>query len=145
MRIYAVFISMLKSLITGLLSFFMKYIFCIYNFEIQNYKIIFVRKIKLMRIITHKAIIQYSDLHQDTRLALDEWYIKAEQSQWNCFADVKQTFNSVDSVGGKRYVFDIRGNSYRVIALILFGPKIVYIRFIGTHSEYNKIKDCSKI
>jgi len=98
-----------------------------------------------MRIITYKAIIQYSDLHSDAKLVLDEWYIKTEQCRWNCFADVKKTFNSADSVGGKRYVFNIKGNSYRVVALILFGPKIVYIRFIGTHSEYEKIKDCSKI
>ena len=98
-----------------------------------------------MRIITYTAIKQYSNLHSDAKLALDEWYIKTEQSQWNCFSDVKQTFNNADSVGGKRYVFNIKGNSYRVIALILFVPKIVYIRFIGTHSEYDKIKDCSKI
>ena len=98
-----------------------------------------------MRIITHTAIKQYYNLHPDAKLALDEWYIKTEKSQWNCFADVKQTFNNVDSVGGKRYVFNIKGNIYRVIALILFVPKIVYIRFIGTHSEYDKIKDCSKI
>jgi mRNA interferase HigB len=98
-----------------------------------------------MRIITHKAITQYYALHADAKLALDEWYIKTEQSLWDCFADVKQTFNSVDSVGEKRYVFNIRGNSYRIVAIILFRPKIVYIRFIGTHSEYNRIKDCSKI
>ena len=75
-----------------------------------------------MRIITYKAIVQYSGLHPDAKLALDEWYDNTEQSQWNCFADVKQTFNSVDSVGNKRYVFNIKGNSYRVIALILFMP-----------------------
>ena len=98
-----------------------------------------------MRIITYKAIVQYSDLHPDAKFALDEWYNKTEQSHWNCFADVKQTFNSVDSVGNKRYVFNIKGNSYRVIAIVLFAPKIVYIRFIGTHSEYDKIKDCSII
>ena len=89
--------------------------------------------------------MQYSDLHLDAKLALDEWYIKTENSQWNCYAEVKQTFNSADSVGGKRYVFNIKGNAYRIVALILFAPKIVYIRFIGTHSEYMKIKDCSKI
>jgi len=98
-----------------------------------------------MRIITHKAIIRYSELHLDVKLALDEWYIKTEKSQWNCFADVKKAFNNVDNVGGKRYVFNIKGNTYRVITLILFAPKIVYIRFIGTHSEYDKIKNCSKI
>jgi len=78
-------------------------------------------------------------------LALDQWYNKVENSQWNNFADEKKTFNSVDSVGNKRYVFNVKGNSYRIIALILFVPKIVYIRFIGTHDEYSKIKDCSKI
>ena len=98
-----------------------------------------------MRIITHKTIVQYSNLHSDAKIALDDWYNKTEESNWNCFADVKQTFNSADSVGNKRYVFNIKGRSYRIIALILFGPKIVYIRFIGTHAEYDKIKDCSKI
>lgn len=98
-----------------------------------------------MRIITYKAIDQYSKLHSDVKIALDEWYIKTELSEWNCFVDIKETFNSVDNVGNKRYVFNIKGNSYRLIALILFVPKIVYIRFIGTHSEYDKIKDCSTI
>jgi mRNA interferase HigB len=98
-----------------------------------------------MRIITYKAIDQYSATHTDVKVALDEWYIKTEQSHWQCFADIKQTFNSVDNVGNKRYVFNIKGNAYRLIAMILFVPQIVYIRFIGTHTEYAKIKDCSNI
>ena len=98
-----------------------------------------------MRIITYKTIEQYVDLHADVKLALDEWYVKTEQSQWSNFAEVKQTFNSVDCVGNKRYVFNIKGNAYRIVAIILFIPKIVYIRFIGTHTEYSKIKDCSRI
>jgi len=85
-----------------------------------------------MRVITHKAIVQCSGMHSDAKLALDEWYIKTEQSQWNCFADVKQTFNSADSVGNKRYVFNIKGNSYRVIALILFCPKL-FIFVLSVH------------
>ncbi|GHV59533.1 hypothetical protein FACS1894182_13780 [Bacteroidia bacterium] len=98
-----------------------------------------------MRIITHTTIKTYYSVHPDVKLALDDWYIKTEASKWDCFADIKQTFNNVDSVGDKRYVFNIKGNSYRLIALILFKPKIVYIRFIGTHSEYDKIEDYSKI
>jgi len=98
-----------------------------------------------MRVITYKTIERYVDLHADAKLALDEWYIKTEQSRWNNFAEMKQTFNSVDSIGNKRYVFNIKGNAYRVVAIILFVPKIVYLRFIGTHAEYNKIKDCSHI
>ena len=98
-----------------------------------------------MRIITYKSIDQYVALHTDVKVAMDEWYIKTEQSHWQCFADIKQTFNIVDNVGNKRYVFNIKGNTYRLIALILFAPKIVYIRFIGTHTEYDKIKDYSII
>ena len=64
-----------------------------------------------MRIIAYKAIEQYSVLRPDAKLALDEWYIKTEQCQWNCFADVKQTFNSVDSAGNKRYVFNIKSKA----------------------------------
>ena len=98
-----------------------------------------------MRIITYKAIDQYTTLHTDVKVTLDEWYIKTEQSHWQGFADMRQTFNSVDHVGNKRYVFNIKGNAYRLVVLILFIPKIVYIRFIGTHAEYDKIKDCSMI
>lgn len=98
-----------------------------------------------MRIITYKIIDEYSEQHADVKIALDEWYIKTTQSKWTCFADMKATFNSVDSVGNKRYVFNVKGNAYRLIALVLFAPQIVYIRFMGTHAEYDKIKDCSKI
>ncbi|MDR1779976.1 MAG: type II toxin-antitoxin system HigB family toxin [Tannerella sp.] len=98
-----------------------------------------------MRIITRKRIDDFSDIHADAANALNEWYDKAELSNWTNFAELKQSFNSVDSVGNKRYVFNIKGNMYRLVALILFTPGIVYIRFIGTHTEYNRIKDCSKL
>ncbi|GHT48559.1 hypothetical protein AGMMS49982_00040 [Bacteroidia bacterium] len=98
-----------------------------------------------MRVITRKRIAEYSSTYPDAKNALDDWYEKTKQSDWHCFADAKATFNSIDNVGGKRHVFNIRGNLYRLIALILFEPKIVYIRFFGTHTEYSKIQDCSKI
>lgn len=98
-----------------------------------------------MRILTHKRIVDYTQSHADAKTALDDWFTKVEDANWTCYADVKLTFGSVDAVGRKRYVFNIKGNSYRLVALILFEPKLVYIRFIGTHAEYNKIKDCSKI
>ncbi|MDR1887587.1 MAG: type II toxin-antitoxin system HigB family toxin [Prevotellaceae bacterium] len=91
-----------------------------------------------MRIITYKRISDFSENHPDAESALNEWYAKTEKSEWNCFADMRQRFNSVDSIGNKRYIFNIKGNTYRLIALILLTPKIVYIRFIGTHLEYSK-------
>ena len=98
-----------------------------------------------MRIIVYKHIEQFAAIHTEAKIALDDWYSKTEKAEWTCFADVKRMFNAVDSIGNKRYVFNIKGNSYRLIALILFTPKIVYIRYIGTHADYDKIDNNSKI
>ena len=97
-----------------------------------------------MRIITFAAIREYSKKHADADVALKDWYKKTERSDWLCLADVKQTFNSVVFVGNDRFVFNIKGNDYRLVAIILFAARKVFIRFIGTHNEYDKI-DCSKI
>jgi mRNA interferase HigB len=98
-----------------------------------------------MRIVTFKIIKEYTAIHFDSDMPLRYWYKKAGESEWNCFADIKQTFNSVDSVGNNRFVFNIKGNDYRLIAIVIFASKKVYIRFIGTHDEYDKIKNCSTI
>ena len=55
------------------------------------------------------------------------------------------TFNSVDAVGHQRYVFNIKGNDFRLVVLIQFTPKTVYIRFVGSHKEYDAIKDIKNI
>ena len=70
---------------------------------------------------------------------------KQIDAQWTCFADIKKSFNSVDAVGNKRFVFNIKGNHFRIVALILFTPKILYIRFVGTHKEYDDIENIDKI
>ena len=94
-----------------------------------------------MRIVTFAIIKEYVSKRPDADKALREWYKKTEKSQWNCFSDIKQTFNSVDSVGNNRFVFNIKGNDYRLVAIVIFASQKVYIRCIGTHKEYNKI-DC---
>ena len=63
----------------------------------------------------------------------------------NSAVHIKQTFNSVDYVGNNRFVFNVKGNDYRLVAIISFNAKKVYIRFIGTHAEYDKIKDIKNI
>lgn len=97
-----------------------------------------------MRIFTEQALKQYIEHHPDSRTALQEWVNIVKKSQWQCFADIKSTFNSVDNVGNQHYVFNIKGNRYRLVVVIKFTIQFVYIRFIGTHEEYNKI-DCSTI
>lgn len=97
-----------------------------------------------MRIFTEQALKQYITKHPQAKTALQEWVTIVKNSSWTCFADIKKTFNSVDSVGNQHYVFNIKGNDYRLVVVIKFTIQFVYIRFIGTHSEYDKI-DCSTI
>ena len=97
-----------------------------------------------MRIFTEQMIKQYSEANPSSKAALQEWVKIVKRSQWTCFADVKNTFNSVDNVGNQHYVFNIKGNDYRMVVVIKFTIKYIYIRFIGTHKEYDKI-DCKNI
>lgn len=97
-----------------------------------------------MRIFTEQALKEYAENHPDSRVALQEWTTIVKRSKWTCFADIKKTFNSVDNVGNQHYVFNIKGNNYRLVVVIKFTIQFVYIRFIGTHREYDKI-DCSNI
>ncbi|MCE7073203.1 type II toxin-antitoxin system HigB family toxin [Dyadobacter sp. CY327] len=92
-----------------------------------------------MVILSYKAIREFGKKHQDSQEALKSWFKIVEQSDWAHFHHVKQVFNSVDSVGNDRYVFNIRGNKYRLVALINFNVRTLYILFIGTHAEYDLI------
>lgn len=98
-----------------------------------------------MRVIAKKTLVLFYTQHEDAQTALEEWYEKTQNAKWENFAQLKQTFNSADSVGNQRYVFNIKGNHYRLVALVLFRIKMVYIRFIGTHDEYDHIKDIANI
>jgi len=97
-----------------------------------------------MRIFTEQTLKEYADAHPESRTALQEWAKIVKQSEWTCFADVKTTFNSVDNVGNQHYVFNIKGNNFRLLVVIKFTIRFVYVRFIGTHKEYEKI-DCKNI
>ncbi|MDR3185018.1 MAG: type II toxin-antitoxin system HigB family toxin [Prevotellaceae bacterium] len=97
-----------------------------------------------MRIITFKRIKEFSTTHPDAGAQLCRWFHITESNTWNNLNDIKNIFPTVDYVGNNRYVFNIKGNDYRLVAIIIFASKKVYIRFIGTHSEYEKT-DCKNI
>ncbi len=102
------------------------------------------KKKQKMQIVALKTIKNYAIQHAESKVALMRWYEITEASEWKDFNDIKKTFRSADYVGNKRYVFNIKGNDYRLVAIVLFEPRRVLIRFIGTHAEYNKI-NCSTI
>ena len=99
-----------------------------------------------MRIISHRALKEFyeSPGHEDSRVALERWYEIVENAKWENFADIRKDFPSADFVGNQHYVFNIRGNNYRLVVVIKFTIGRIYIRFVGTHEDYDKI-DCANI
>ena len=71
-----------------------------------------------MRIISHRTLVLFYTKHADAKSAIEEWFHKTEKANWESFADIKKTFNSVDAVGNQRFVFNIKGNDYRLVNII---------------------------
>jgi mRNA interferase HigB len=92
-----------------------------------------------MVIVSRRAIHEYASTKSQATEALNEWYLKAKAADWTNLADVKNIVNSVDYVGNDNYVFNVKSNQYRLIARIIFPVRTVFIRFIGTHADYDKI------
>lgn len=97
-----------------------------------------------MVVISKTKLTDFGGGHADVAEALNEYWKKRKEADWTSLSDIKKTFNSVDYVGNDRYVFNIKGKRYRLVAMIFFNKRTLFIRFIGTHKEYNKI-DCKTI
>ncbi len=91
-----------------------------------------------MVIISKSIINDFGSKHSIAAEPLNRWYFQTKLAEWKNLADIKADFPSVDYVGNDRYVFNIKGNDYRLVAMIFFNVRTVYIRFIGTHAEYNR-------
>lgn len=94
-----------------------------------------------MRIVSHRKLKEFYEtkVHEDSRVALERWYDITEKAEWKSLSDIKVDFPATDYVGNQHYVFNIKGNNYRLIVVIKFTIGYIYIRFVGTHQEYDKI------
>jgi mRNA interferase HigB len=92
-----------------------------------------------MRVISRKTLKDFWAKHANAEPALKTWFHEVKHADWQSFADIKTSYRSADSLPGNRVVFNIKGNTYRLIVRIHFNTGIVFIRFIGTHAEYDKI------
>lgn len=97
-----------------------------------------------MVIISYGTLKSFYDKYPNAKDALNNWYRLVLMADWSSYHEMKNMFNAVDAVGNDRFVFNIRGNNYRLVAMIFFDIRTVYIRFIGLHKDYDKI-DCSTI
>ena len=92
-----------------------------------------------MRVIARKTLKLFWEKHADAEQPLKAWFHEAKTAQWKSYADIKSDYRSADVLPGNRVVFNIRGNRYRLIVHIHYQTGIVFIRFIGTHAEYDRI------
>jgi len=92
-----------------------------------------------VKVISRKILREFWNKHSDAETALRLWEIKVRKADWKNFHDVKEVFRDADAVGDDRIIFNIKGNHYQLIAIVVFRNHRVYIRWIGTHKAYDKI------
>ena len=93
----------------------------------------------MQRIFAKSSLGQFWKKYPDSEQYLKTWYDTAMNSDWKTPADVKQTFISSSILKESRVVFNIKGNSFRLVAKFNFEKQWIFIRFIGTHSAYDRI------
>lgn len=97
-------------------------------------------------IITNKIVLtEFSRKHADTVKPLNKWIETIEDNVFENHNELKALFPSADYVGNSRYVFNIKGNNYRLVVLVIFINSRMQVKFCGTHAEYDKIKNIENI
>ena len=91
-----------------------------------------------MRIIAKKTLREFWELYPDAEDPLLAWYREVEKEDWTKPSQVKDKYRNASLVGG-RVVFNIKGNNYRLVVKINYSYRVVYVRFVGTHKEYDEI------
>ncbi len=97
-----------------------------------------------MRIISKKMLREFWEIYSDAEQPLRAWHAKTKQANWKSTGDVKNDYHNASFVANNRVVFNIKGNKYRLVVAINYQYQIIYIRFIGTHNEYDSI-DVTKV
>lgn len=92
-----------------------------------------------MRIISRRALREFWEKHPNSRRSLEAWYADTRKVNWQSPTDIKNIYRNASFVANNRVVFNINGNRYRLVVGINYKHNIVYIRFVGTHSDYDKI------
>lgn len=93
-----------------------------------------------MRLIKIKTLIDFFKKHPQAEQPLKAWVLEVKKAKWQTPQDVKNLYRSADIIQDNRVIFNISGNKYRLIVKINYHCGVVYIKFIGTHAEYDKIK-----
>lgn len=99
---------------------------------------------KQLRVIAKKVLREFWEKHSDCEEQLKSWFQEAENANWTNFNELKNEYPSASILEDSRVCFNIKGNNYRLVVKINFHYQMMWIRFIGTHAQYDKI-DANKI
>jgi mRNA interferase HigB len=92
-----------------------------------------------MRIISRRILREFWEKHPDATIAQQIWFHDVERANWNSPSDIKAVYVNVSFVANHRVVFNIKGNRYRLVVVVIYQHGVVYIRFVGTHEDYDRI------
>ena len=92
-----------------------------------------------MRIIAKKILRDFWEVHPDSEQQLKTWHQETLKAEWENPNKIKEDYPSASFLANNRVVFNIKGNHYRLIVKINYDYQMIWIRFIGTHAEYDKI------
>ncbi len=92
-----------------------------------------------MNVISKKTLVEYYTKNPQAKLSLEVWYMDTKKAIWKSPNDIKLSYSSASFLGDNRVVFNLKGNTYRLIVHVHYERKIVRVKFVGTHSEYDKI------
>ncbi|MCC7531513.1 MAG: type II toxin-antitoxin system HigB family toxin [Candidatus Melainabacteria bacterium] len=93
-----------------------------------------------MEILNSRIFRQFISEHADAEAPLNHWVTKTRAAEWKSNADVQQTFNSAFHLGDQKFIFNIGGNNFRLVAMVWIARERVYVLKIMTHAEYDKEK-----
>lgn len=94
---------------------------------------------KSMRIISINKLREFWQKHPQAEVALCAWYAQASRADWNNPEAIKRDYRHASFLPGNRVVFNIKGNDYRLVVAVHYNRRMMFVRFIGTHAEYNHI------
>ncbi len=86
-----------------------------------------------------KTLKSFWEKHPDAESPLRAWYGEARKANWTSLQDIKAAYRTASVLRNNRVVFNVKGNTYRLVVAVKYEFQVVYIRFIGTHTEYDKI------
>lgn len=92
-----------------------------------------------MRVIAVSTLRAFWDRHPDAEQPLKAWFDEASHASWTQPADIKAQYRSASVLKNRRVVFNVKGNEYRLIVAIAYRLQIVYVKFVGTHAEYDAV------